>query len=135
MEKARKILCIDDDLMTLDLLKACLCPEEGFEVEIAANAVDGLEMARNHKPDAILLDWLMPGACGLDALRLIRGEPSLHLLPVFMVTGRTAMSDIECAANCDATGYFTKPLNPILVANRLHRVLDQTPKPIRVSTN
>lgn len=128
MIKNRKILCIDDDLMTLDLLKACLGTDEGFDVEIAVNTKDGLEMARTQKPDAILLDWAMPGVCGLDALRVLHGEPSLIWVPIFMVTGRNTMGDLERAADSGATGYFTKPINPILIANRLHRVLDRSPE-------
>lgn len=126
--KARRILCIDDDLITLDYLKACFSPVDGFDTEIAVNLTDGLEMARKRKPNAILLDWNMPGTCGLDALRMLRGEPSLIWVPIFMVTGRKTMRYVEQAADNGATGYFTKPINPILIANRVNRVLDRLPK-------
>lgn len=126
MIKTRRILCIDDDLMTLDLLKACLCPQDGFDVEIAISVADGLEMARKQKPDAILLDGTMQGVCGLDALRLVHGEPSLICVPIFMVTGRNTREHSEREADSGATGYFTKPINPILLANRLDRVLSRT---------
>jgi len=128
MENAKRILCVDDDLITLDLLKACLGPEDGFEVDIASNVPDGLEIALKNIPDAILLDWVMPGLSGLEALNAFKNEPKLRELPVFMVTGRTMMRDVERAADCGVTGYFTKPINPILMANRLHRVLDLPPQ-------
>ncbi len=120
----KRILCIDDDLSLLKVLETRLGIGGGFDVITADSAEAGLKLARKRKPDAILLDWSMPGLSGLEALKLLKSDGKVTWIPIFMLTGRTKMEDVETALDDGALGYFTKPVNYDLIITRLRRTLE-----------
>lgn len=120
------LLYVDDDAVALDLFKAMMLKEGGYEVVTCASPEVALKLAKKCDPDCILLDWAMPEINGLTLLQLLRGEGKLRFTPIFMLTGRTKMEDAERALESGANGYFTKPLNFRLIAKRIEKaVLDR----------
>jgi CheY-like chemotaxis protein len=82
----RTILIVDDDRSVIDTFTRML-QLEGYSVASAINATEGLELAGNMRPDAIILDMRMPITNGLQFLRQVRARPHLVDVPVAIVTG------------------------------------------------
>jgi signal transduction histidine kinase len=105
----KSILLIDDDPSILGIFEATL-RGEGYELKTARNGVDGLEMARAHRPDLIISDILMPGGDGRELLREIRRDPELGATQVVLMTGNvedaTTLTEIERGAD----DFLEKPL-------------------------
>ena len=81
----KTILVIEDDPWTRTITTALLAGE-GFAVVEAKNGEEGLQMAREHAPDAILLDLALPTKSGLDVLRELKGEVTTQPIPVIVVS-------------------------------------------------
>ncbi len=88
----RTILIVDDDRSVADTF-ARMLKLEGFSVATALSAEDGLELADNVRPDAIILDMRMPITNGLQFLRMVRAKPHLVEVPVAIVTGDYFLSE------------------------------------------
>ena len=120
-----RILVVDDHKNTRDLFKLRL-GQEGFEVLVAEDGAAGLAAAADENPDAILLDWVMPGIDGLQVLLELKHKDATKDIPVFMFTTRGKANDVETAIANGATGYFTKPVDPKDVGRELNRRLGST---------
>lgn len=119
MTQVHTILCIDDDRTVHAVLKAALERSGHFRMLSATEREQGIELARSANPDMILLDWIMPGMGGMEALRELKGDSRTTWIPVFMLTAKAKMPDVECALENGATGYFTKPVDLEAVQSRL----------------
>ena len=109
MAKRIPILVIDDDTEFHELVEYNL-RLAGFEVAQAMNGPDGLEIARTQKLEVILLDTTMPGMDGLEVLSELKHDSKTEKIPVFMLTGKTMVGDIERAFEVGADDYITKPV-------------------------
>lgn len=103
-----KILVADDDPNIRELCRIVL-GNEGYEVIEAENAPACITLARQEDPDLILLDWMMPGIDGIDALRAIKGSTRTREIPVVMLTALDGLAEITVATYNGADGYVTKP--------------------------
>lgn len=115
----KTILCIDDDPVVLAILKARLSNGEGFKVLTAIDGALGKELALSKQPDVILLDWMLPDGSGLRILETLKGDSRTTWTPIFMLTGRTKMGDVEQALEKGAAGYFTKPIKLREICDKL----------------
>lgn len=107
------ILLVEDDPSIRELTEMGL-QAAGFQVTTASNGRAGLERFRKERPDAVVLDIMLPELDGLDVCRLIRSESSV---PVVMLTARTDTVDIVVGLEAGADDYVTKPFEmPELVA-------------------
>lgn len=82
-----------------------------FKVIAADNGRTGLKMARDHMPDVILLDIMMPVMNGMEMLRRLREDSLIQHIPVLMLTARSATEDVVQALNSGANDYLTKPFS------------------------
>jgi len=108
--KTTKVLLIEDDLNYAFMIKDGL--EEmnnGYEVEMALNAEDGLKLFKSFEPDVIVTDIVMPGMSGLQMVEKIRQDNKE--LPVIFTTGLTADKDAVNGINKGADIYITKPFS------------------------
>ena len=103
-----KVLIADDDPSVRELCRVVL-QSEGFEVVEAADAPKAIALAREHQPDVILLDWMMPGVDGMEALRALKGSEVTKHIPVVMLTALSGLPEITVATYTGADGYVTKP--------------------------
>src|SRR5258707_6600708 len=102
-----KILIVDDDKKTVDLIQLSL-KNEHFETLQAYDGLEALALARGEAPDLIILDWLLPHIGGLDLCRIIRSESTI---PVIMLTSQATEKDKLLGLNLGVDDYLTKTFN------------------------
>jgi len=128
------ILVIDDDVTIRFMVKESL-EQLGFVVEEAENGLQGIERARELKPEIILLDVMMPEMDGFTACPLIRELPECRHTPILMMTGLDDIESINISYQVGATDFTTKPINYTLLSHRLFYMLrsKQTADDLRVN--
>jgi DNA-binding response OmpR family regulator len=119
----QRILVIDDDPAVTSVLKRGLS-YEGFIVDAAGSGVEGLAIARDHPPDLVVLDIMMPGMDGLEILRRLRGGDSK--LPVLLLTGKDAPADQVLGLERGADDYVVKPFTFEVLVARVRALLRRT---------
>ena len=100
-----RILVIDDDPRITTMLRRGL-GYEGYTVDTALGGQEGLQLAREHSPDLVILDIMMPGMDGLEVCRRFRTEGNV---PVLMLTARDGVADRVVGLNAGADDYLVKP--------------------------
>ncbi len=122
------VLVVEDDEANRALLTRLL-ESEGYRVHTAADGEAGLRAVTAHRPDLVLLDVGLPGLDGYELTRRLRLDPRHATLPILLLTGRTAQSDVVTGLNAGADDFITKPFaQPELIARirsalRLRRAL------------
>jgi DNA-binding response OmpR family regulator len=105
------VMVIEDEKDIRDLVRYNL-EKSGFRVAVAGDGEEGLAQLFASRPDALVLDLMLPGANGLEILRELRGEPTTHDLPVLVLTARSAEMDKLLGFEHGADDYLTKPFSP-----------------------
>jgi CheY-like chemotaxis protein len=110
MSQRIPILVVDDDSDFLELVEFNL-KLSGFEVTLATSGPEALEIAKEQpQPSVILLDTTMPEMSGLEVLSELKYTEETENIPVFMLTAKTMIGDIEQAFEIGADDYITKPV-------------------------
>ena len=122
MAANKRVLVCDDDPLLVDLLDYRLT-SRGYDVVIARDGGEALACLRQARPDAIVLDAMMPVADGYEVLRRIREDQALAAIPVIMLTARKQERDIIQALELGASDYIVKPFIPEELVARLGRLL------------
>jgi CheY-like chemotaxis protein len=104
-----RVLVCDDEAVLRALVRACL--EPAYEVVEARDGDESLRLARELRPDLIVLDMMMPGQSGLAVLETLRADPALAATPVVMLTARAQAADRFAAAAAGADRYVPKPFD------------------------
>ena len=117
----KHILVIDDDPDAVYLLQENLDQRE-FDVSGCCNGLEGLQMARQQHPQAILLDILMPGVDGWQVLHELKNDPATANIPVIL---HTIVDKKALGFQLGAAAYLLKPLDPVAVREALERVIVQ----------
>jgi two-component system cell cycle response regulator DivK len=106
-----KILIIDDDNRNIFALKAVL-KAKGYHCLSATGAEEGLELLEQDQQIAVvLMDMMMPGMDGYQAMAKMETHPELKNIPVIAVTAQAMLGDKERCLNAGAVGYVSKPIN------------------------
>jgi len=118
----RKILIIEDendvaDLLSLNLRKA------GFRVSTAADGANGLQKARDDRPDFIILDLMLPKMSGLEVCRVLKGDTVTAHTPILMLTAKAEEIDRIVGLEFGADDYVTKPFSPREIVLRIRAIL------------
>jgi len=119
----KKILIVDDDKKTVELVKLYLT-RDGHKVLTAYDGNEALRLAREGRPDLIVLDLMLPGIDGLEVCRTLREESEV---PIIMLTARTTDDDKLKGLDTGADDYVTKPFSPRELAARVMTVLRRLP--------
>jgi DNA-binding response OmpR family regulator len=104
------VLVVDDDESIHEAMKRNL-KLYGFLVYLAKDGPTGLKIAQEKRPTFILLDWMMPEMDGLEVLSELKHDERTENIPVFMVTDRGMIGDLDRAFEIGADDYITKPLD------------------------
>jgi len=104
------ILIVEDNDKNLKLVRDVL-QVKGYQTIEAANAEDGIVLARERKPDLVLMDIQLPGMNGIDALGVLRKDPTTASIPVIAVTASVMQQDRKLITEAGFDGYIGKPIN------------------------
>jgi two-component system phosphate regulon response regulator PhoB len=121
MAKAR-LLLIEDDPDIQELLRYTL-DKEGFFIEVAASAEEGLGKLRRENFDLLVLDIMLPGISGIDALRRIKADSQLDSLKIIIASARGEDPDVVLGLELGADDYVVKPWSPRVLGARIRRLL------------
>jgi len=118
-----KVLIVDDEPDIRRIAKLGLSRVGGMEVVEAANGAEALVRAKEDKPDALLLDVMMPGLDGPSTLARLREDPATSGIPVVFLTAKAIAAELERLKVLGAAGVLTKPFDPMTLARELRAVL------------
>lgn len=119
-----KVLIVDDQIDIRRMMHIAL--GDNFELLEAADGVTALDLLRQHKPDVVLLDVMMPGEIdGLQVLQAIRADPQTRDMRVIMVSAKGQVSDYELGMQMGANAYFVKPFSPLQLVAAINEQLAQ----------
>jgi len=104
-----KILLVEDQEMNRDMLSRRL-KKRGYDVAMAVDGAEGLEMASSESPDLILMDMSLPVIDGWEATRRLKADEATRSIPVVALTAHAMSSDREKALEAGCDGYETKPV-------------------------
>ncbi len=105
----KKILVVEDEPDTAEMFSEML-RMRGYRVYKAYGSASAMRQLMLDKPDAVMLDIMMPDISGLEVLRFMRREPALGEIPVIVVSAKGLLSDIKNGMDAGATVYLTKPV-------------------------
>jgi DNA-binding response OmpR family regulator len=117
-----KTLVIDDEA-PIRLLCRVNLEAEGVEVLEAADGATGLELAKREKPDAILLDVMMPGLDGWSVAERLLSAEETRAIPIIFLTARADLRDRVRGMDAGGLDYVTKPFNPVELASLVREVV------------
>jgi len=117
-----RILIIEDDEGILRVLRRGL-GYEGYTVDTALDGENGLHIARERRPDLVILDWMLPGMDGLEVCQRLR---ALGSMPILMLTARDTVQDRVQGLDVGADDYMTKPFELDELNARIRALLRRT---------
>ena len=122
-----KLLLVEDNEMNRDMLSRRLM-RKGYDVVMAVDGVEGVEMAGKESPDLILMDITLPLLNGLEATRAIKSEDKTRGIPIIALTALALVGDREeaLAAGCD--DYDSKPVELARLLGKIEALLQQFPR-------
>jgi diguanylate cyclase (GGDEF)-like protein len=122
---SERILVVDDDRDIARFVELNLTLE-GFEVEVAHDGAQALEMATANPPDLILLDVMMPVVDGVEVVRRLRAQTSTASVPVVMLTAKSLSADKVVGLTAGADDYIVKPFDTLELVARVRTTLRRT---------
>lgn len=122
------ILVVDDEQDILDLIEYNL-KIEGFEVLKAENGQEGIQLVKDHKPDLVLLDIMMPEMDGLEVCERLRRDETVSMIPIIFLTARDDEKTEVEGLNLGADDFITKPISTRKLLSRIKAVLRRYEEP------
>lgn len=120
----KRILVVDDEPELVKAIQIRL-QQAGYESLVACDGQEGLDKARKEKPDLILLDIMMPGMDGLQALAKLKEEATTKSIPVVMLTAKSQADDIDSAIKLGAVDYVVKPFEAVVFLEKIKTALEK----------
>ncbi|MFW9788985.1 MAG: response regulator transcription factor [Candidatus Thorarchaeota archaeon] len=107
---SKKILVVDDEQMTTELAKTFL-EKHGFEVVVASDGEEALELANQEVPDLVLLDVMLPTIDGFEVCKRLKENATFKDTPILLFTAKGLSSDVERGEEAGADEYIIKPFS------------------------
>ncbi|BAY46859.1 two-component response regulator [Scytonema sp. HK-05] len=120
---AKRILIIDDEEDIREVAQLTLEAVGGWLVFTAESGFEGLQVAEAEKPDAILLDVMMPEMDGIATFGKLQANPATQNIPVILLTAKVQSTDQRRFAELGVTGMIAKPFNPMTLSDQLTEAL------------
>ena len=119
---AKTVLVVEDNDLNMKLFHDLL-EASGYNILMTRNGLEAIDIAREHRPDLILMDIQLPLVDGYEATRRIKADPALKAIPIIAVTSYALSGDEEKAraAGCDA--YVAKPYSPRALLAKIREYL------------
>jgi two-component system phosphate regulon response regulator PhoB len=120
----RKLLIADDESGIRSLVRMTL-ERDAYEIIEAADGEQALALAREHRPEVVLLDVMMPKLSGFEVCRALKDDPATSEATVVMLTAKAQDADRQQGIAAGADDYFTKPFSPIALLRKIDQVCRQ----------
>lgn len=117
-----KVLYIEDNESAGYLMKVLLS-NSGYQVLLAENGILGIEMAKMHHPDIIIVDIQLPEIDGLTVAKILRQDNELKFIPIIAVTAFAMLGDKEKILQSGINGYISKPINPESFVREMQEII------------
>ena len=124
------VLIVDDESDVVDLLRYKL-HGAGYEILVATDGLTALTLARERRPDLIVLDLMLPEMNGEEVCRRLKAEPDTAAIPVLMLTAKAQPSERVAGLEIGADDYITKPFSPRELVLRVEAVLRRVQGAVR----
>lgn len=124
------VLAVEDEHYDWIVYSQLLC-HYGFDVLHAETGEDGLRLAREHLPDIVLADLMLPAMDGIEFCRALKAAPRTRRIPVLMLTARTEREFGARAREAGCDGFLEKPIGPVKVLRAVERFVGRPPPPAR----
>jgi len=122
------VLVVDDDPVICDVLSVIL-EEEGLSAHAVYGGEEAIEWARDHSPQAIILDLMMPGIDGWETCRQLKRDPRTTRIPVIVLTARVTERDCNLSLWAGADSFFTKPVDVQDLLGEVKRTIESSTRP------
>lgn len=120
----RHVLVVDDDDSIREVAKMTLQLLAGWQVTTAGSGSEALELLREWRPDAVLMDVMMPGLDGPSTVLSLRADPATADLPVIMLTAKDISADRR--RELGLSGVLAKPFDPLTLSDEISKILGWT---------
>ena len=124
-----KILVVEDNEMNRDMLSRRLV-RKTYEVLVAVDGRESVEMARSETPDLILMDMSLPVMDGWEATRQLKASPETQVIPIIALTAHAMSGDREKAMEAGCDDYDTKPIELPRLLGKIEALLDERKAPL-----
>ena len=124
-----KILLVEDDPVQVQLIKKHL-ESSGYSLVIARNGQEGIRLAQKEKPDLILMDMIMPGMHGLEAIIKLKENPLTESIPLIALTIMSSPRFVQECYRAGIIGYIKKPYDPKILRESVERIIGKPERPI-----
>lgn len=122
------ILLVDDDTGLIQLLQLVF-ESRGFDITVAFNGAQALEILEKEQPEVIVLDLMMPDVSGLEVCKQVRANPRISHIPIIILTARAGEETRHEALDAGATKYLVKPVRPSDLVKHICDVAKQPVSP------
>lgn len=129
----QKVLLVEDNEMNRDMLSRRLL-RRGFEVVVAGDGEQGLAVAREQRPDLILMDMSLPILDGWEASRRLKADEVTRHIPVIALTAHAMAGDRDRALEAGCEDYDTKPIEFPRLLEKIDRILTARPGPLKAGS-
>ncbi len=129
-----KILLVEDNEFNRDMLSRRL-RRRGYDVVIAVDGLQGVEMAQTEQPDLILMDMSLPIMDGWEATRRLKSDPQLSLIPIIALTAHAMVGDRQKAFDAGCDEYDTKPIELSRLVQKMTQLLGEVTKAQSLTQN
>jgi CheY-like chemotaxis protein len=119
----KRILVVDNEEYIQEVTKICLETVSGWEVETAGSGIECIKKAEEYKPDAILLDVMMPDMDGIATFEHLQANPATKDIPVILLTAKIQTTDRIRYAEKGLASAIAKPFSPMELANQVATAL------------
>lgn len=120
-----KVIVIDDEPFILMMIEDKL-KKAGIKVITLRESINAVSVIKNEKPDLIILDWMMPELSGIDLCKMLKSEPDIAKIPIFMLTAKGQEADEQLGLKCGVTRYITKPFSPKSLLEMIEETIGKT---------
>ncbi len=117
-----KVLVVDDEEYIQHILSFSF-GAEGYDVVTASDGEEGIDKARNQKPDVIVMDIMMPKMDGYEACKRLKSDPQTRNIPVILLTAKGRDTDRKLGSEAGADDYVVKPFSPGRLIERVEGIM------------
>jgi DNA-binding response OmpR family regulator len=117
-----KVIVIDDEPFILMMIEDKL-KKANIGVVTLRKSKDAMAVIKKEMPDLIILDWMMPELSGIELCRMLKEDPDMVHIPIFMLTAKGQDADEQLGFRCGVMRYITKPFSPKILLEMVQEII------------